>query len=370
MNKGYSFLAVAALTILTVVLAGCSGNGTGQVLNDGKETVKIGIVIALSGDNAFLGENAMKAVQLAESQIPEGTKYNYEFIFEDDRVDPKLTASATQKLINIDKVDAIISASSGTGNVVTPMAEQAGVIHFGIASDANVAKGDYNFIHWTTPEAENKAFVQALEDRDITRFAYIGMNQQGAMAVWDDLQERLEGTGIEITEEQIFNLGEKDFKTMLLKIEESDPEAILVFTFSPELELIAKQAEELNIDIPLTAIESFEYAEQPELFEGLWYIQAAEPQQQYSKDFEAMHGEAPKVASGNTYDIVNLLVRAYEHVGESPYEKPDNLDVAKALLTVHDYEGALGTLNVDSGGIVDSPAVVKVLKDGEPVVIG
>ena len=104
------------------------------------EQIKIGVVVPMTGNLAFLGEGIRDAMLLAKQDLG-STQYAYELIFEDDQLDPKMTASAVNKLIGVNKVDAIVSFGSGPGNVVGNIGEQNKVVHFGIASDPNVAKG-------------------------------------------------------------------------------------------------------------------------------------------------------------------------------------------------------------------------------------
>ncbi|MEK7673652.1 MAG: ABC transporter substrate-binding protein, partial [Patescibacteria group bacterium] len=138
---------IVAVIVVILIVGGLIWWGKSQTPTGPKETIKIGFVGPLSGDLAFIGESDKNAILLAKDELKD-TKFNYEVIVEDVQIDPKLTANATNKLINIDKVDGIISVSSGIGNVVSPITEQNKTIHFGLASDSNIAKGIYNFIHW------------------------------------------------------------------------------------------------------------------------------------------------------------------------------------------------------------------------------
>jgi len=330
------------------------------------ETIKIGVVAPLTGDLAFIGEGLRDAILLAKDSLGD-TRYTYEVIFEDDQLDPKRTASAANKLISIDKVDAIISISSGTGNVVTPIAERNSIVHFGIASDANIAKGDFNFIHWTPPAEETKVFVAELQRRGITKLGIFVVNQQGELAIANDLISRIEGTDIEVVTNQLFNFGETDFRTIIAKAKPSNAEIYLLLAFTPEIEILARQIKEAGITIPLTAIESFELTEERDLFEGEWYVNAADPTGDFVDRFKEKTGGNPKIGAPNGYDIFNLIVSAAESTKSSA--KPTPREIADVLLDIKEVSGALGTLNINEEGIVISKAVVRIIKDGEPVTL-
>lgn len=331
------------------------------------EPIKIGVVAPMTGDLAFIGEGIKDATLLTKENLG-NTRYSYELIFEDDQMDSKMTASAANKLISVDKVDAIVSFGSGPGNVITPIAEQNKIVHFGIASDDNIAKGNYNFIHWTPPSEENKVFIAELQRRGIKKLGVFESNTQGAAAVIADLREKLKGTGIEIVTDQVFNSGEKDFRSIIAKAKNSGAEIYLLLAFSPELEVLAKQIREAGINTPFTSIECFELSEQVALFEGEWYVNAADPTEDFTDKFEAKAGKNPTLGAANAYDIFNLVVAATEKVKDST--KPTSDQIVSELTTIKNFSGALGNLSVNEDGIVLSRAAVRMIKDGKPVTVG
>lgn len=361
-----TILYTIILTAL-LVLAGC-GTET-EPLTVEKQTVKIGVTLPLTGDVAFLGEGLRGAIELAQKDAT-GTKYNYEVIFEDDKLDPKTTSTAVNKLITVDGVDAVISFSSGTGNVVTPIAEQNKIIHFGIASDANVAKGNYNFIHWTPPDEEAKVWVQEIQKRDHKRVASIFVQQQGATAIVNAVEKHLEGTDVKIVFDDSFPFGEKDFRTIILKAKREKPDAYFIGAFSPELELLVKQMQELGVKEPLTTIEAFELTNQPELFEGQWYVNAADASNEFAAKYKQAYGKDLQLGSANGYDILRLVVEGFERAGKESSKKPTTEEVAGALMQIKNFDGVLGKLTLGEEGIVRSPAVVRMIKNGKPVTIG
>jgi len=329
-------------------------------------TIKIGVVAPLTGDLAFMGEGIRDAILIAKENLGD-TKNKYEVIFEDDQLDAKMSASASYKLLSADTVDAFVTFSSVTGNVVAPIAEQNNIVHFGIASDPNVAKGKYNFIHWTPPSEENKVFIAELQRRGIKKLGIFEGNAQGAAAVIADLKEQLKGTGIEIVTDQVFNFGEKDFRTTIAKVKDSEADIYLLLAFSPELEILVKQMKEAGISTPITSIESFELSEQLVLFEGEWYINSADPTADFISKFNAKTGKSPTLGAANAYDIFNLIVAANEKVEGT--SKPTSDQVVNELMNITNFSGALGTLSVNEDGIVVSKAAVRMITDGKPVTV-
>jgi len=356
---------IGVIAVIAIVAVGYFAlRGLGEV---SQKTIKIGAIAPMTGNLAFMGEGIRDAILIAKENLG-NTKNKYEVIFEDDQLDAKMSASAAYKLLSADNVDAFVTFSSVTGNVVAPIAEQNKVVHFGIASDSNVAKGKYNFIHWTPPSEENKVFIAELQRRGIKKLGIFEGNAQGAAAVIADLKEQLKGTGIEIVTDQVFNFGEKDFRTTIAKVKDSGAEIYLLLAFSPELEILAKQMKEAGITTPITSIESFELSEQLALFEGEWYINSADPTADFTSKFNVKTGKSPTLGAANAYDIFNLIVAANEKVEGT--SKPTSDQVVNELMKITNFSGALGNLSVNEDGLVVSKAAVRMIKDGKPVSVG
>lgn len=331
------------------------------------ETIKIGYIAPLSGNLAFLGEGVRNAAMLKlEDLNKQNTKYKYELIFEDDAFDPKKTASAANKLISIDKVDAIVTVASAAGNIVNPIAEKAKIVHFGIASDPNIAKGQYNFINWTPPREEVKLFISEAQKRGIKRIAVFGQQISGIVAVVDELKKQTAGTNITVVSEDISNFGTKDFRQSISKAKLSMPDYYLLVMFSPELEILVKQMKEMDVEQPITAIESFELSDNPALFEGLWYINGADPTEQFYKEYSERYSKNPTIATPNAYDILGLISTAVERFDK----RPSTAEIAHSLIQIKNYDGSMGNnLSIDSDGLVVSKAVTRIIKNGKPETI-
>ena len=357
-------MVIIPVVVAVAILCVSSNRPIGTI-----QTIKIGVIAPLSGNVAFLGEGVRDAVKMAESEINASTsnKWHYEVIVEDDGFDVAKTVSAANKLISIAHVSALITLASAAGNAVNPIAEQKHIIHFGIASDPHVADGYYNFTDWTPPYEETKVFVPELKKHGYHRIAVFGAKIQGITAVIDSLDHDILNTDIKKVDQEMFDFGTSDFRTMIAKAEMNHPDIYVLFAFSPELDLIVKQLKEKGVIAPITSIESFEQSDHPDLYEGDWYVNAADTTGAFNSSFKAKYGKAPSLGAGNAYDIVHLIADAAEKVDSGIV--PTSEQITEKLYTISDVDGALGKLSIDADGVVDSKAVVRMIKGGVPVTI-
>ncbi|MCX6712487.1 MAG: ABC transporter substrate-binding protein [Candidatus Vogelbacteria bacterium] len=362
---------IIAIIVIILIIAGIWFYGSKPVVPAGeKQTIKIGVSIPLTGNLAFLGTNYQQAVNLALSELSSSTnKYNYQVVFEDDKFDPATGATTANKLVGIDKVNVLMSFGSPVGNVFSPIAEQNKIIHLNaFASDPNVAKGNYNFIHYTPPYEEAKLMVAELQKKGIKKVALFEQNQPGVAAATAAIRKSIQGTDITLVDQEKFNTGDRDFRSSIVKTKNSGADIIMIDGTSPELELLVKQIKEAGIKTKLTSIESFEFSDQPQLFEGLWYVNAADQTKAFIDKFTSVYGNAPKLGGGNGYDAINMLVYAYEKAGDGK-TIPSADQIVPALLSIQNFDGAMGTLNMGQDHIVNTKAVVRMIKNGVPTTI-
>lgn len=343
----------------------------GLVFTGSKEkggTIVLGATLPLSGDLAFLGEGYRNGMNLALSELGD-EDFTYRVIYEDDRFDPKTAATTGNKLISIDNVRGIFSFGSPVGNVISPLAEANGLVHInGIASDQNVAKGSYNFVHWTPPYEESKVLVAEMQRRGIQKVAIVVANQPGTLAVANQVRADFEKSGISLVGYEMYNPGETDMRTHVAKVAGSGADIYMLVSMSPELEILTRQIREQGIATPLTSIESFEWTTEPELFEGMWYVNAADASPDFAQKYKAAYGTEPTVGAANGYDAVMLYAKAVD-IASKDGRTPTNEEIRDALQSIKDYPGAVGTLSVDSDGLVVSQAVVRMIKEGKPTTI-
>ncbi len=330
------------------------------------EPIKIGVIVPLSGPAAIFGENAQKAILLAQEELGK-SKYKYEVLFEDGQFDIVKSVASANKLINVDKVDILITSGSGVGNAISPITLDNNVIHFCVASEKNIAEGKSNFIHWTPPSEVNKVFIEKLQKENIQKLGYFGSQDQAMTAIIDDLKIQLKDTDIEIFNPQIVDLSNKDFKSSITKVKQDDVDAYLILVGTPALEILVKQMKELGIKKPLVAIQVFESSRQPELFEGYWYANGAQTTNEFNDKFFAKTGVNPTMGTANSYDIFNLIVLATEKIKSKT--KPEVNQIIEELNKIKNFDGALGNLEIVEPGIVWSKGVIKKIENGKHIVV-
>lgn len=328
-----------------------------------KPTVTVGVSVTLSGDMSNIGAIMKGAVEVAEQDLKgKDLKYNYKFVLEDNAMEIKRAALVNQKFFNVDKVDAIIDFGSIIGLTTTPLAEKNKVIHISAnASDAKVAEGKYNFIHWTQPRYEVDKLVEKIVADKLNNIVIFTAMDPAWMEMSQILQNMLKEHKIKFTEFRTNNQ-ERDFNLMIKKAAMTKPGLYVLFEYSPSLDIILKRLQETKNTAPVTSLEAFSFLDDKSVIEGFWYSDAAELKPEYIERFTS-HNKSENIFSvGNAYDAVMLVVYAFEHA-ETRETAVDELSKLK------EYEGVVGKIEQDENGIFNSKAILKKIIDGKPVVI-
>lgn len=352
-NKKY---LITLLLIIALVFVFYSNNQK----TENKDTIKIGISLPLSGNLSDIAANVREAMLIADEEINQNqNKYKYELVFEDDAMEAKKAALTANKLISVDDVDALISYGSTCGSVISAIAEQKEQFHIGIASDPNIANGKYSFIHWVKATTAAKKLFDELVKRGYTNVAIVNTKQSGVFAIADELKRLLDSRNIKYVEENV-NPGEKDLKGTIERLKIHNPEIYIAILFSPTLEVFGKQLKEAGIFEPITSVYMFAYSKHKELFEGYWYIDSIDANKDFTDKIKQRTGESSSFAVGNAYDVIKIIYKAAEdYKGKG---KPNNEYFANYIHNMNSFLGQMGRLTVDSQGIIDSTAVVKVIK--------
>jgi ABC-type branched-subunit amino acid transport system substrate-binding protein len=336
-----------------------------------KPVVKIGAIFPMSGNWELMGSQMRDGVlmRLQEQKQKPGL-FKYEVTMEDDGGEPKRKNMAYLKLVNTDKCDVILDDA---GNLLAPLAARDKKLFLNLSWDEKAAADSCAFIHCTPAKPQARMIADVLSRMGIKRVAVMCMIQQGFMAMDREFTAYAPTVGI-ATQTIKFNPDEIDFRGHLLKFYDFKPDAYLLLTADPSFEIIIRRIRELDKQTVITAVEGFTYLDDISAYNGYFYVAGNQPTQEFESKFKAeMNRKALGTAgfSGVTYDMLDLVIYAYETAGAKLGCKPTTAEAAEVLRNLKDYPGAIGNLTMGPNRVIQSPAVLKYIENGKatPVTI-
>ncbi len=326
--------------------------------NRDTDTIKIGVVAPLKSGATIYGDNLVKGLELAKKDLGDRAA-NYEIIVEDDEGNIAKSASAAQKLINIDKVAAIVTVTSGTGSAVDKIAKDAGIPHICDCVVTTIA-GETTFLYSALPQDEAKRWLEEAKNQNLSKAFLIIQNQPGANLLGEEVKNHARDYGITIVGEERIDPANKDFRTEVSKMKLVPADIYMTIVFPPTLDILAREMTLQQITnfssnglLAITADLS--------LFEGQWYtdnfLSDVAYQAQFTKEYPNTRFNARTAPHG--YDIFNLIVRGTE-----------SGNLAEYLKNLNEYDGKVGkAVKGENKNIFTLPIGIWTVKDGKTVLV-
>lgn len=329
-----------------------------------KETVKIGIILPLTGDISSYGEALRDVALLKERELQASNlKYQYQFIIEDNNTQTKTALLAANRLVSLDHVDFLVGFWGDYSMAALPIAQRAGIPHMAILpwNTKAVGHSPLNCAIASSAEAETELILDTAKKLGYRRIAIIYQRAFDAEEAIIALRQSVKEKNMQLVAEVPFNEGERDFLPYLWKIKDSKPDLMINLAISPEIFIIEKQFKEMGLKCDVTTYDGdYDGYENNEYIQGHWYIACAAPSAEFSKKYGNMYHRSPEYGTGFMYDGLSLIVRAYEESSVNG-QKPSAQKVAAWLRNVHGIQGAVGELNCDSRGFIDTqPRLMRI----------
>ena len=337
-----------------------------QAIN--KPIVKIGASFPLTGNMASIGNAAHKALTAAinDANKNPNNKYYYELLVENDQMDPKLVNNIANKYIFSDKVNVIFSYFSVAGRVVAPLAVRHKIINFNTGFGDDTLQSKYNFQNFLTLEAENEAVIDFLTKKNATNVDLIYQNIGAADQFLTPLQKMLEARGIAYTIHR-FNKDERDFSTLVFKVKNSPSQAVFIYAFEPEADILTKEFRQQELNKIIAYNDGLPMTLNYALYEGYYNIGSILTPVEYQKAW-GLEGQNAAYAA-YLYDDGKIVVDAFENA-PTTNEIPTSDEVADYLLNKKNYSGIVGEYKLDNTGQFHSRGQVSIVKNAQMVVYG
>ena len=323
-------------------------------------SIKFGVTASLSGGAAPYGEVLKNGFQLSIDDINAHGGINghpVEVVYEDSKCNGKDALSAVSKLVNIDKVDYVFGAvCSGEVLGALPVTEANKIIFFGEGSSPEITgKGKYFFRTWPSDVLSSKALADFLIPK-YKKVSIITEKTEYAIALEKSFSEHYSAVGGVVGSKETFSTDTKDFKTMLLKIKQDNPEVLFINVQTGQAgALIAKQARDLGITAKfvLCFMTGDEYVKSSPAVNGSLFLdtpvldtsrpQAAQYLEMYKQRFTSNNYT---FVGAQMYDVTHIVKMAIEKVGNNTE------NVKKFIHSLPEYKGVIGDFSFDENGDV------------------
>jgi amino acid/amide ABC transporter substrate-binding protein, HAAT family (TC 3.A.1.4.-) len=385
MMKGF-LKGVGLLSLMLVCsaffLAGCG--------EDKAQTIKIGFNLPLTGDIPEVGEGSKNAAEMYLKDINDagglevgGQKYPLEFVYMDNESKAESATNVALKLIDQEKVVAIIGPNS------SKQAVPAG----GTCNDNRVPM----ISPWSTnpnttldrPWVFRAAFLDPFQGPVVADFAAKKFDAKTAAVIFDVSNDYSKGLAeIFKSSWEAKGLGpvvafeshgtkDQDFSAQLTTIVSANPDFIFVPDNYNQVALIVQQARDLGYKGPFMGSDAWGTPDLVKLcgeqcygnyFSTHYAAAGAKGATKVFIDrYEKAYGAVPADYAALTWDSIGIMVEAIKNAGKV-YADPVEMRAAirDGLAAIKSFDGITGSSKFDAqGDPIKCAVVVKISDQGE-----
>ncbi|MES2215703.1 MAG: ABC transporter substrate-binding protein [Patescibacteria group bacterium] len=230
----FGLIAVLIILVIIVVIKGAPKT----------RAISIGAVIPETGFGSYWGAPVRKGVEVAEADLQK--KYgaeNVHIFIEDSQSSVSVSATVAQKLLSVEKVDALYTEFSGISAAVSSIAQSARkVLVYSTFNQKIVEDNPMSIKTFVSFEVACDAFAQRLNDSS-KKVLIISAIGDAAPYCKKGLEKTLADENIKVIE----GFAGTDFRTVLLQNKEFDPDYIIPIMYEDGSYALLKQKGELGI---------------------------------------------------------------------------------------------------------------------------
>ncbi|MBI3015425.1 MAG: ABC transporter substrate-binding protein [Candidatus Tectomicrobia bacterium] len=374
-----------AIALVAALVLGASGAMAA-------ETYKIGAIFALTGPASSLGIPERNTALLIQDELnkkggirgPDGQMHPVQIIIYDTASEETKTVLATKKLIEEDKVSAIVGPTqSGESLAIVDTVQKAQIPLISAAASIKIVEPvkDRKWV-FKTPQSDTliaSVLISFLKEKNLSKVAFLSVNNAFGDSGRVEFEKVAEKSGLQIVAREKFDATDKDITAQLTRLRGTDFQAAVVWAIPPAASIVTKNYRQIGLRQPLfqshgvgnkAFIDLAGPAANGVIFPVGKLVVAedlpgSDAQKsvlvQYAKDYEARFGPR-STFGGHAWDGLRIVLKAMEKAGS------DRAKIRDAVEGMKEFVGISGVFRFsaqDHNGL-DTRAVTMVeIKDGK-----
>ncbi|HLA12510.1 MAG TPA: ABC transporter substrate-binding protein [Pyrinomonadaceae bacterium] len=343
----------------------------------GGDKVRIGVFMSLTGSTANFGISSVNGIRMAADEVNNAGGINgkqIELLVQDNRSDASEAATIVTKFVTQDQVHAILGEVASSRSIAAAPIAQNARIPMLTPSSTNpevTAKGDFIF---------RSCFIDPVQGAAIAQFAARTLGAKRAAIMVDRkndystglekvINETFTRLGGQIVATQSYQEGDQDFNAQLTSLKGANPEVIFVPGYYNDVGLIAKQARDKGITVPLIGGDGWDsaqlYAIGGSALNGSFFTNHYSPFDtdpkvvKFVNDYKSRYNTVPDALAATAYDAAKIMFDAIKRSTSL-----DGAAIRDALAATKDFPGVTGNVTFNEKRDAVKPIVMIEIKDG------
>lgn len=346
----------------------------------------LGVVCPLSGSSAVSGAILDNSVQMAVDEINEAGGINGEIpiklVSEDDEAVPATSVTVVQKLVEQDKVNAVIGSQPSSCTIANMEITKAAQVPQITPASSNVSitqSGNDYIYRMTSTDATNAATLLKYlsEYAGAKSFAMLYESSDFGTGGFKMVSSMYEDYGLEMVDSEVYNAGDTDFSVAISKMAAGNPDYFFFWGYHTEAAMICNQMIQYGITTPVIGYGM----NSPELvtlggaavegFTMCTSFDAANPDpdvQAFDQKYTELFGTGYDQNGPQAYDAVYLIADAVTRCIEDGADWSDGA-VLNEYIASESYDGVTGNTSFDETGEMVKDLMIIQIENGEHVIV-
>jgi branched-chain amino acid transport system substrate-binding protein len=357
-----------------------------------QEPYRLGAIFSITGPGSSLGIPERDTALMIEADVntrggikgPDGRLHPLKLVIYDDASDETKAVLAAKKLIDEDKVTAIVGTTlSGTSLAILDTVQRAEVPLISCAAAAKIVEpaAERKWI-FKTPQSDHLivgVLVDYLKAKGLTKVGWLNVDYAFGQLGWIEFEKGAQKAGLAIVANEKFGQKDVDMTPQLTRVKAASPQAVVVWSIPPSASIATKNYADLGLRMPMFQSHGVGNKKYIELAGGaadgvmfpagklLVAEQLADNDAQkpvllaYARDFETRYGPR-NTFGGHAWDALQLAVRAMGKAGS------DRAGVRAAIEATRNFVGISGVFDFspsDHNGLDRRAATMIQIVDGQ-----
>lgn len=374
MMRKFGIFVLGAILALSITSCSKQQSQQGQEATE----IVIGQYGSLTGTTATFGISTRNGVEMATDEVNKAGGLlgkQVRMVVEDDQGKPEEAQTVVTKLVNKDRVVAVLGeVASSRSLAAAPVCQQSRIPMITPSStNPKVTQvGEYVF---------RVCFIDPFQGFVMAKFASSTLKLKN-VAILRDIKndysvglaevfrENFTKMGGTIVGDESYSEGDTDFSAQLTSIKAKNPDGIYVPGYYTEVGLAARQARKLGITVPLMGGDGWD---SPKLYEiggealnGCYFsthYSVQDPSkaiQSFVTEYKKRYNETPDALAALGYDAAKILYESIRRAGST-----DGAKLRDSIASVKEFPGVTGKITIDKDRNAVKPAVVLRVQNGQ-----
>lgn len=354
MNKIWAIVAAIVIIIIGAYLIGSRQTE--------KHGYTVGMIAILSGEYASVGENFRNGTVLANEEYNKAhPNAPVKLVIEDDGFTGGKGVSAYQKLVTVDKIDALINVSTPTIDAIYDTVTKTSLPVIQGGEQGRAPTPDNIFGIFPDSIASEFDYGVYMRNKGVKNMSLVYTNLEAMIRFVDAFKKGFQGS----TTDYIINTDEKDFRTHALKVAATNPANIGLFIFPQQGAQFLKEFAKVVKNKPQLFFDAnFQsgYADYQRLLGDLKTLDGTlvgtidtNPSDAFKQAYKTRFGTDAGFLTDMGYDAFNVLSAAYD---KDPLVWQSNIKNIS-------FDGIAGKIEFDANGNRKPKTKVMVIREGK-----